>query len=108
MRNCKHCGVDLSTVTSEGLQCKSCRNYLARYGLNRLQVSQLHESQNGKCYICEKDVVLGKRRTSDSAYIDHCHKTGKVRKILCHPCNITVGMLENNEELLDKFISYIN
>jgi len=64
--------------------------------MNRLQQIALHEAQNGQCKLCKKDVDLFSRRKGNSGYIDHCHNTGKVRAILCHPCNTALGYIENN------------
>ena len=39
--------------------------------------------------------------------VDHCHKTGKVRKLLCMRCNHVLGASEENLEYLDKVKDYI-
>jgi hypothetical protein len=48
--------------------------------------------QGGKCAICDAEIRLGFR--SYSGVIDHSHKTGKVRAILCWGCNVRLGKLE--------------
>jgi len=106
MKNCKHCGVDLSTVARNGFQCKTCKNGLDRYGLNKTAQLELHESQNGKCKLCDKEVEMFIGNKSNSGYIDHCHKTGKVRAILCHPCNTSIGYIENHLDM-DRVQDYI-
>ena len=107
MKFCKHCNIDLSTVVSNGFECKSCKNYLSRYGMNRVQVAELHKSQNGCCAICNYEVKLGSRRKGDSGYIDHCHETGRVRGILCHPCNTQIGYFERKKVDFASIIKYI-
>jgi len=94
MRNCKHCGIDLSTVSHIGLQCRTCKNGMDRYGLHKNAQLELHESQNGKCKLCDREVIMFNGNKSNSGYIDHCHKTGEVRAILCHPCNTSIGYIE--------------
>lgn len=107
MRHCKHCGEELPK-NRKGLACTTCKNGIDRYGMNKLDMIALYESQNCKCALCDKEVNLFSRRTGNSAYIDHNHSTGEVRAILCHPCNTSIGYLENagiNLERLTKYLS---
>jgi hypothetical protein len=39
--------------------------------------------------------------------IDHCHTTGKVRGILCQPCNLTLGKVDDSIDHLKRLISYL-
>ena len=112
MKVCKHCSIELtSAVKHEGYQCKTCRNGIARYGLNRNEQTELLESQNHKCGICESDVKLFVRN-NQAGVVDHCHETGEVRGILCGPCNTAIGQIEkagkeaffkNAEKYINKF-----
>ena len=106
MRTCKHCNDEMPEHV-RGYQCNTCRQGLIRYGLNKLDQKALLESQEHKCKLCGKEVELFNRRKSTSGYIDHCHKTNKVRAILCHPCNTALGYIENNLDLeeVKKYIS---
>lgn len=106
-RNCKHCGEKLPQ-DRKGLACVTCKNGLDRYNLNKLQIIELYESQNRKCSLCDKQVVLFSRRKGDSAYIDHNHETGEVRAILCHPCNISVGYIENAKIDIKRLLRYLH
>ncbi len=56
--------------------------------------------QGGKCGLCE---------TSDSKswHYDHDHETGKYRAVLCHACNVGLGMLQDKPWLLRKAAEYI-
>lgn len=76
-----------------------------RYGLTMEELKELINSQNGYCYICgrHESSFKGKRRL----HLDHCHKTGKVRKLLCIRCNNALGFLDDNIERLEKCISYL-
>lgn len=57
-----------------------------RYGLTLDQVAALSIKQCGACPLC--------RSTPGSLSIDHCHKTGVVRGLLCAPCNRALGFFE--------------
>ena len=55
--------------------------------------------QNHCCKIC------GNRST---LHVDHDHQTGKVRGLLCPPCNKGLGHFKDNVEILQKAIDYLN
>lgn len=74
---------------------------LSRYKISQSQFDDLLLSQNGKCGICKIDLALIK------ACIDHCHTTGKVRGILCIPCNSGIGMFRDKIETLKSAIEYL-
>jgi hypothetical protein len=58
--------------------------------------------QGGTCAICKSYEGKGKRML-----IDHDHKTGKIRGILCSHCNFALGFSRDNPEILAKMIEYI-
>ena len=62
----------------------------AKYGLTIEDYDRMFEAQNGVCYICGQLNYDGRRLC-----VDHSHKTGKVRKLLCYRCNFLVGTVEN-------------
>ena len=65
----------------------------------------MFEKQNGKCAICNFEFSLGR---NNQANIDHNHKTGKIRGLLCKDCNITLGNIKEDINILNTMISYIN
>ena len=101
MKKCKHCGIDHQMVGSE---CRVCKDGRYRYGLTRTDMIKLHEEQNKKCYLCDKEIEMFKGHSG--GMIDHNHKTGKVRGILCNKCNTIVGGFEThkNKKRLLKYI----
>ena len=77
---------------------------LAKYGLSQLQYDELLRNQNGSCAIC----LSPKIRFKYNLHIDHCHKTGRVRGLLCNTCNrILVGMCDNYPGLVDRLQRYM-
>lgn len=60
------------------------------------------ENQSGRCAICREIFI----KPSD-ACIDHSHKTGKVRGLLCRKCNAGIGFFCDNSKLLTKAIKYL-
>ena len=77
------------------------------YGVTLDWYKEQYAKQGGVCAICSKPettVIHGKQV---SLAVDHCHDTGKVRGLLCVPCNRGIGMLQHNRDLLQKAIAYL-
>lgn len=82
------------------------RNNLKRhYGLSLEDYQQMLASQGGGCAICASP--HSKRPKMPRLVVDHDHKTGKVRGLLCSPCNVALGMLGDNLDLLTKAREYL-
>ena len=73
-----------------------------RYGLSYEDWLQLWENQDGKCAICGKPFT----EPSD-AHIDHNHKTGELRELLCKKCNFGISFFDDDPKLLSKAIKYL-
>lgn len=56
---------------------------LRRYGITQEQYKELLERQNNSCFICRKHESTEKFRLA----VDHDHKTGEIRGLLCNFCN---------------------
>jgi len=85
---------------------KSRKNYKLKkaYGITIEEYNILFLNQNGCCKICKKPQSTFKR----SLAVDHCHKTNRIRGLLCHKCNLMIGYCEENLELLKSAASYLN
>lgn len=91
------------------MSCESCRKYNRRVQSNRIYIFKVvASSQNNKCAICSEDIPIDyQSRTGGRFVIDHNHKTGKVRGILCNSCNIALGHFKDNTGLLYTAIKYL-
>jgi hypothetical protein len=80
------------------------------FGITYLDYYYLLESQNGVCAICGKEETLRhfKYGTLLDLAVDHDHKTGKVRGLLCSDCNKGIGIFQDNPERLQTAINYLN
>jgi len=76
---------------------------LAQYGLTEEGFDELLKSQNGVCAICGKS----RSEMKSNLVVDHDHKTGKVRGLLCVQCNTSLGNLKDNTDLLKKAAEYL-
>jgi hypothetical protein len=65
-----------------------------RYGITLDQF----RSMGSRCMICHSE---------DRMMVDHDHKTGKVRGVLCHSCNIGIGWLRDSTERLMAAVAYL-
>ena len=78
-------------------------NLKSKYGISLKEYTLKLKQQNNKCFICGKN----QKEHSRALSVDHNHKTGKVRGLLCDGCNYGVGFLEKHkkkyEEYLEKF-----
>lgn len=80
-----------------------------KYGLTPEAVDRMVTEQSGRCAICKAafvDVAADRFRWSPFA-IDHCHKTGKVRGLLCHKCNKGLGLFADDRIRLRAAIGYL-
>lgn len=83
----------------------------ARMGITKEEYYNLIIKQNNKCAICLKEETCidgrSKEKKPRRLSIDHCHKTGVVRGLLCNACNIALGRFNDDVDLLKKAINYI-
>ena len=73
----------------------------ARRGITPEEFVLAYEAQAGKCLICYDPITQ-----MDSA-IDHNHKTGEFRGILCKKCNRAIGMLRDSPTILRRAAEYL-
>lgn len=78
--------------------------YMKRYGITPEIYDEMLARQKGVCAICGENKA---HKTQKYLHIDHNHKTGKVRELLCIRCNTIIGNCRENVEILKKTIKYI-
>lgn len=77
--------------------------YKKKFGISLDEYEEKLEAQNYCCAICGEHESSFKLRFA----VDHDHKTGKVRDLLCGQCNVAVGMVKENTDILTSMISYL-
>jgi hypothetical protein len=112
-----------ANVHKDGLQyeCKECRRKYAKkwfktnakkqrilqrkrnYGLTENEYNAMVFGQENKCAICKKQ-----KTTEQNLDVDHDHRTGKVRGLLCRRCNLVLGMTKEDKLLLYAIINYLD
>ena len=74
-----------------------------RYNITPEQLEVMYKEQDNCCKICNTH----KDDTTRGLFIDHNHSTLEVRGLLCNNCNIAIGHLKDDTELLDKAKQYL-
>ena len=74
------------------------------YGITLAQKIQMFDDQNGSCANQECPTVF---EDVSKAHVDHNHKTGEVRKLLCQHCNQALGHLRENARTIHGLGKYI-
>jgi hypothetical protein len=77
-----------------------------RYGITADQYDKMIIDQNNGCAICGS-TEMGGRGEATRLAVDHNHKTGKVRGLLCTSCNNGLGRFKDDPELLVKAATYL-
>ena len=72
------------------------------YGISLEDYNIILKQQNSVCAICENVCVSGRMLS-----VDHSHKTGKVRGLLCINCNRAIGNLKDDLKLLNRMKKYL-
>ena len=77
---------------------------LGRYGITPKDYEAMFRKQKGRCFLCG-----GKPngRSKNRLHVDHDHKTGQVRALLCHSCNTGLGSFKHDPEILTMAIKYL-
>lgn len=82
--------------------CTEC-NKEARfrvYGMDRLDYELMLLEQGDVCRLCERAFV-------ETPQIDHCHTTGRVRGLLCGPCNRGLGSMKDSSAAARNALGYL-
>lgn len=79
------------------------RHYRKEYALTLKERDDLLKAQGGACAIC-RTLILKFGRGRDQGNVDHCHKTGTVRGVLCSTCNKGLGFFELRSEAAASYL----
>ena len=78
-----------------------------KYGISLTEYDEMLKKQNGLCAICG-EYSVDRKGTHTRMPVDHDHKTGKVRGILCNRCNLVLGKVGDDIGLLTSAINYLS
>lgn len=103
-RYCKACSNDYysswrNSKLEEIRKKDKIKHYIRKYNFSLDDAEALVENRKGICEICQTFSLL---------VVDHCHKTNKVRGLICSSCNSALGYSKEDCEILINLIKYIN
>lgn len=130
MKTCKGCGLekpanaydDSAYIRKDGTRtphakCRECRRVAATqyrrdnperardrqirstYGITAAEYNDRADSQHGLCGICLANVPL---------QLDHDHSDGRLRGMLCGPCNRLLGQAADRADILRRAADYLD
>ena len=98
---CPKCNGQLKP-TEEHKQEVQLKSVLGKYKLSVKKFYEMLEKQNGVCKICGLKDARGRRLG-----VDHCHRTGKIRGLLCIHCNVAIGRFMDNPVFCMSAATYL-
>src|ERR1700757_2464970 len=100
LKYCWTCNREVQKEQSRGAHAKAI---FERYGLTIDEYNGLYELQGGRCALCR--IATGRTRRLS---VDHDHKTGDVRGLLCRPCNTLLGRVRDSIAFFRRCIDYLD
>lgn len=88
----------------EGKRAKFQWRLKEKYGIEIEDWAQLLNKQDCSCAICKAKFFSH----CSEVTTDHCHQTGKVRGLLCSPCNLLLGFARDNSSILGSAMEYLD
>ena len=84
------------------------KEYLkGKYGITQEHYDDMRKHQNYKCFTCDKHENDSHNAGPTALNVDHCHVSGKLRKLLCMSCNIALGKVADDISILQNLIKYL-
>jgi hypothetical protein len=94
----------------DSVKATAHRKRLAKYGLDETSYQAMLVAQDQACAICRRlfSELPGRAGSASRAvHIDHCHRTGRTRGLLCGACNLGIGKLGDDEAALRRAADYV-
>lgn len=74
------------------------------YGMTLDEYAGMVAAQGGSCQICQEPPGESSKWI---LHVDHCHATGRIRGLLCSPCNIAIGLLKDSPLVIERAKQYL-
>lgn len=89
--------------------CSACAHemredhYLKKYGITVAEYEAMSIAQGGCCAVCGRKSGAGRKKL----HVDHDHRNGRIRGLLCQPCNVAIGLLSEVPDTLLAAVKYL-
>ena len=100
---CKPCHQEYRRVSKSNSRNRKAEKLQLRYGLTYEQWEDMRSAEDYRCMICG----ISEEEIDKRLDVDHCHDSGKVRGILCNPCNNILGHAKDNLAVLESAVRYL-
>lgn len=100
--SCAQCQTPLVAGKAYCKRCNRLKNLRGKYNLSLLDYSKLFDKQKGLCALCNKPES---RKDGRLMSVDHDHKSGKIRGLLCNGCNARLGWYENHAMIIASYLA---
>lgn len=106
---CKKCTAEYRCMGSDYHKKDTVRALKKRYDITINEYNAIYEKQKGVCAICglPESATSPTGQTIRLLSVDHCHKTGKIRGLLCAKCNHGLGAFRDDIKFLGNAIKYL-
>ncbi len=103
--NCYECAASASCKkrTKQGAAGRRDRWLKSEHGINLKTYEQMLSEQKSKCLICFQHQSKFRKPMA----VDHCHKTNKIRGLLCEGCNMALGQFKDDPNIIQSAFRYI-
>lgn len=81
---------------------------LKKYGLTSSEFEGMLIRQQYKCLGCKRPIYKESNEWGKKAVIDHCHKSNRVRGLLCDACNTVLGFVQEDKGTLRRLMAYLS
>lgn len=107
---CRKCGETGKETRIKRRVCRDCERLASAAnafknirGITYEQRDAMLEAQGGKCKACN----TSEAGSVKGWHVDHCHRTLKIRGVLCATCNIALGQVDDSVDRLYQLIAYL-
>lgn len=111
---CKSCSVVAGTESNRKRRNKDPEGHLKQirnlklqydYGITLEDRNRMFIAQGGACAVCKERLLEQGRK---GLHVDHDHKTGKVRGLLCPNCNYAIGHMRDSSVIARAVAEYLD
>lgn len=106
---CRRCTADASLThwRAKSYDERTAANLMRLYGITWDDFQERLTSQDGVCAICRRPERRRFRGRVARLVVDHCHRTGRVRGLLCSDCNVAIARFSDSVDVLRAAVAYL-